>query len=126
MRGTIEPFLPFYLGCRTNIGYLAGISDHQVFIKLANGKIVSHDTGPDFSIKLFLKKLRDLSEAESTTLIEKGFSVGRPKGYSFSPDAFLYLISLHVDLFNLIHSELSIDMSESEVKKKKKSKFTLH
>lgn len=113
---TIVHFLPFYLGCRTTIGKLVGIHDHLVLTKSITGEIVSNDTTLDgFSIKLFLKRLRDLSEPESTQLIEKGFSIGRPKGYSFSPDAFLYLLSLHVDLFNLIDSGLAIDISSRKM-----------
>jgi len=116
MMKTIEQFLPFYLGCRTTIGRLVGVNDHLVFTRSAAGEVVSNDTSLDgFSIKLFLKRLRDLSEDESIQLIEKGFSVGRPKGYSFSPGAFVYLLSLHVDLFNLIDSGLAIDISGKEM-----------
>jgi hypothetical protein len=112
----IETFLPFYLGCSTTVGRLVGVNDHLVFIKSEDDEIVQHDINLErLTIKLFLKKLRNLSEDESMQLIEKGFSVGRPKGYSFSPDAFLYALSLHVDLFNLIDSGLAIDMADKEM-----------
>ena len=112
MTKKIEHYLPFYLGCRTNIGKVIGIVNHIVFTESADGGVVQHDTTQaGFSITLFLRRLRDISDAESLKLIEKGFSIGRPKGYSFSPDAFLYLLSLQVDLFNLINSELAIDIN---------------
>ncbi len=112
MTKKIEHYLPFYFGCSTNIGKVIGIVNHIVLTESANGAVVQHDTAhAGFSIKLFLRRLRDISEAESSTLIEKGFSIGRPQGYSFSPDAFLYLLSLQVDLFNLIDSELAIDIT---------------
>ena len=55
-------------------------------------------------IFLYLQHLNDLSEDQSKELIKLGLSIGRPNGYIFSNEAFLYLISLHVDLFGLINS----------------------
>jgi hypothetical protein len=108
----IEHYLPFYLWCKTNIGKIVGVVDHTVYIESSDGGSVQFDTThTGFVIRLFLRRLRDMSADESSKLIEKGFSVGRPHGYSFSPDAFLYLLSLHVDLFNLIDSEMAIDVN---------------
>jgi len=113
MTGKIEDYLPFYFGCRTNEGELIGISMQTIFIRTVHGTIVQHDVGnPDFSVKPFLKRLNHLSADESSSLIEKGFSIGRPMGYSFSPSSFLYLLSLHVDLFGLIDSGLALDIAD--------------
>jgi hypothetical protein len=61
-------------------------------------------------VVLYLRKLSDLTHEESVELINKGFNIGRPKGYSFSPDAFLFLITLHVDLFGLIQHGIATDL----------------
>ncbi len=59
-----------------------------------------------------LRKISDLNVEESTELNKKGLSIGRPKGYSFSPEAILYLLGLRIDLFNLIAEGLATDMSK--------------
>jgi len=106
----IEHYLPLYLGCRTNKGKLIGINKQIVFTQSENGNIVEHDTTQTVFIKPFLKRLNNLSIEQSAELIRMGFSIGRPFGYSFSPNAFLFLLSLHVDLFGLIESGLAVDM----------------
>lgn len=106
MPSQISHYLPFYMGCDTNKGKLIGITQHFVLTQSENGSI-SEDR--EFSIKLFLKKLNKISADEGSELIKLGFSIGRPAGYSFSPRAFLYLLSLHVDLFGLIDSGLAFD-----------------
>jgi hypothetical protein len=112
MMDQIEKYLPFYMGCPTNLGKMVGVVNHKVFTETDDGNIVQHDsTASGFSMKLLLRRLKDISEAESSALIEKGFSIGRPKGYSFSPDAFLYLLSLRVDLFGLINAEWAEDIN---------------
>jgi hypothetical protein len=73
-----------------------------------DGGIIRHDIhASDFSIKPCLKRLNSLTESQSQELIHHGFSIGRPKGYSFPPDAFLYLLSLRVDLFGLIDAGMA-------------------
>jgi hypothetical protein len=112
MQRKIEHCLCLYLGCRTNKGKLIGINQQMVFTQSENGNIAEHDTTQtEFFVKPFLKKLSNLSVEESSELIKMGFSIGRPQGYSFSPKAFLFLLSLHVDLFGLIESGLAIDMA---------------
>ncbi len=112
MSKKIAEYLPFYLGCNTNKGKLLGMNQQVIFIQSALGNIIEEDIEKaDFFIKPFLKKRHDLSNEESSKLIEKGINIGRPKGYSFSPDAFLYLLSLHVDLFNLIEKGLALDIA---------------
>jgi hypothetical protein len=112
MPGKITHYLAYYLGCQTNKGRLIGIYEKSVFTENPPGNIIEHDaTRPEFFIQPLLKRLNDLSMEQSAELIKKGFSIGRPRGYSFSPDAFLYLLSLHVDLFGLIDSGLATDMA---------------
>jgi len=62
------------------------------------------------SVVLHLKKLSDLTREESVELINNGFNIGRPKGYSFSPEAFLFLVKLNVDLFGLIQHGFAKDI----------------
>lgn len=108
----IRKWLAFYLGCRTNLGELIGIKENLVMTKSENGNIVEFDTEDDaFPVKLLLRKINSLSPEQSVELISKGFSIGRPTGYSFSPAAFLFLITLHVDLFGLIEKGLAVDLN---------------
>ena len=62
------------------------------------------------SVFLYIRRLSDLTLEESNILIEKGMNIGRPQGYSYSPDAFIFLLGLHVDLFALIESGLAKDI----------------
>jgi hypothetical protein len=107
-----EHYFPLYLGCHTNKGKLIGINNQIVFTQAENGTIAEHDiTETGLFIKPFLKRLSNISGEESAELVKMGFSIGRPNGYSFSPNAFLFLLSLHVDLFGLIASGLAIDIA---------------
>ena len=97
--------LGLYIGCQTSEGKLIGINQNSVYIESHEGLVKEHEISKlGVSFKLFLKKLNSLSAEESNLLIKKGFSIGRPNGYSFSPEAILYLSSLGVDLFGLIES----------------------
>ena len=95
-----------YIGCETNAGKLIGIRNQDLLIQDRvnqspteyNIKLLGN------SIFLYLRQLGDLTEAESKELIKKGLAIGRPNGYTFSNDAFLYLTSLNVDLFGLIEA----------------------
>ena len=64
---------------------------------------------------LYLRQLNDITEEQSKQLIEEGFSIGRPHGYTFSANGFLYLLSLSVDLFGLIKSGLACDITQIEI-----------
>ena len=100
---SIAYYLRFYLGCQTDKGRLIGLDSNMAYTASGDGTIYGHDIhASDFSIKPYLKRLSKLTESQSLELINQGFSIGRPKGYSFSPGAFLYLLSLNVDLFGLI------------------------
>ena len=106
----IEDYLHLYLGCDTNNGKLVGINGSDCIILLQTGEI-KHESLYDKSqpIKPILKKFSDLNITESAELNKRGISIGQRKGYSFTPDAILYLLSLRVDLFNLIGEGLAID-----------------
>jgi hypothetical protein len=69
---------------------------------LENGEIIERSILQEEPVKLPLKKINNLTPEQSAELNNKGFSIGRPSGYSFTPDAILYLLSIRVDLFNLI------------------------
>lgn len=112
MQKAIEVYLPFYIGCETSLGRLKGLRPGMVFTESEKGDVREHNSfGAGFEIKLLLRKLNSLSDEQSRELIAKGFSIGRPRGYSFSPEAFLYLLSLQVDLFGLIDSGMALDLS---------------
>jgi hypothetical protein len=107
----ITRYLPFYIGCDTNRGQLLGICGDLVQTKAQDGQVIELDADNEaFDLKPYLKRLSSLSEEESTELIRLGFSIGRPKGYSFAPEAFLFLLGLKVDLFGLIDEGLAIEL----------------
>ena len=101
--------LGLFIGCQTNKGKLVGLTQNKVYIQ--SKTLEDYElSGAGNSFKLLLKKLNSLSPIESKMLIEKGFSIGRPNGYSFSPEAVLYLASLGVDLFGWIESGYADEM----------------
>ena len=103
-------YLHFYMGCKTNLGRLVGVSKRSAWTENETGEIVEHELGSAaIQVKPLLRRLNALSDTESRELIDKGFSIGRPRGYSFSPEAFIYLLSLSVDLFGLIDSGQAIE-----------------
>ena len=105
---SIAYYLRFYLGCQTDKGKLVGLDSNAAYTESGNGAINRHDMlAADFTLKPYLKRLNKLTESQSLELINQGFSIGRPKGYSFSPEAFLYLLSLNVDLFGLIDAGMA-------------------
>ena len=109
----IEDYLHLYLGCNTNNGKLVGINGSTCFILSQNGEINQEDlNNKNQSIKPILRKFSDISLSESTELNKKGISIGQRKGYSFTPDAILYLLTLRIDLFNLITEGLAIDLNQ--------------
>ncbi len=102
-------YLHLYLGCDTNLGKLIGINEKSYFIRYGNEEIIERSFNEEPGIKLLLRKISSLNEEESTILNSKGLNIGRPRGYSFSPDAILYLLALDVDLFNLIAEDKAIE-----------------
>lgn len=109
----IEDYLHLYLGCDTNNGKLVGINGSDCILLSHNGQMIYeslHDKNQP--IKPILRKFGDLSIIESTELNKRGISIGQRKGYSFTPDAILYLLSLRIDLFNLIAEGLAIDRNK--------------
>jgi hypothetical protein len=94
-----------YLGCNTNKGKLIGIVGEVLIVE--NEKSLTQEyniTDLGETLFLHLMQLSDLTHVQSKELIEEGFSIGRPHGYTFSNNGFLYLLSLCVDLFGLIKS----------------------
>ena len=104
-------YLHLYLGCDTNMGKLAGINEKSYFIRKGNEEVIEKTFSDEPGIKLLLRKISDLNTDESAVLNMKGLNIGRPRGYSFSPDAILYLLALRIDLFNLIANGLAIDIN---------------
>jgi len=49
-----------------------------------------------------------LNSNESEELNKKSVSIGQRKGHSFIPEAFYYLLSLGIDIFNLIEEGMAI------------------
>ena len=58
---------------------------------------------------LYLTQLSDLTREESKHLIKVGLVIGRPHGYTFTSNSFLYMLSLSVDLFGLINAGYAKD-----------------
>ncbi|MEP6951706.1 MAG: hypothetical protein ABI863_20610 [Ginsengibacter sp.] len=111
----IKDYLHLYLGCDTNNGKLVGINETTCFILLENGETKYEDLNNNNQlIKPILRKFSDMSINESTELNKRGISIGQRKGYSFTPDAILYLLTLRIDLFNLIAEGLAIDLNQSK------------
>ena len=108
----IYEYLHLYLGCNTNLGKLIGVNEKSYFIRSEDGEIIERTFFDEPMIKLLLRKISNLNTEESSILNQKGLSIGRPRGYSFSPDAILYLLALRIDLFNLIAEGLAIDMNQ--------------
>ena len=102
----LSKYLQLYIGCQTSEGRLIGIKDNSLFIESTNGEVIENFEIQTVGVSLFLwlRHLSDLTYEESNELIKKGFNIGRPKGYSFSTEAFLYLLTSNVDLFGLIKS----------------------
>jgi hypothetical protein len=96
----------FYVGCETNEGKFVGFNQNSLFVESEVDKTIGifEMSSLGISVFLYLRQLDDLTDEERNKLIEKGFNIGRPKGYSFSPEAFLYILSLHMDIFGLIRS----------------------
>ena len=106
----IYKYLHLYLGCNTNLGKLIGVNEKSYFIRSEDGEIIERSFYDQPEVKLLLRKISDLNIEESAELNRKGLNIGRPRGYSFSPDAILYLLALRIDLFNLIAEGLAIDI----------------
>ena len=97
----------FYSGCETNKGIFVGFDSENVFVRDA-----ASDRAPAAyplaawgkELFLLLRPMSSMTDEERQELISKGCNIGRPKGYSFSVDAFLYLLDLRMDLFGLIRA----------------------
>jgi hypothetical protein len=109
----LDKCIQLYIGCETNKGQLVGIKKDRLLIQSNEEQSITeyHTQLLGKSLFLYLRKLSDLTDEQSIDLIEKGFSIGRPSGYSFSNEAFLHLLSLYVELFGLINSGIEKDIS---------------
>lgn len=106
-------WIQLYIGCETDQGLLVGVVNNSLFIQDKQKKIVEYSKKEiGTTVFLYLRKISDLTEQQSDELIAKGFAIGRPSGYSFSNEAFLYLLSLSVDLFGIINSGLAKDINK--------------
>lgn len=107
----LEKCIPLYIGCETNKGTFVGMVKDSLFIQ--NGEHTTSEFSKQLlgqTVFLHLKRLSDITDEQSQELNKKGFNIGRPSGYTFSNDAFLYLLSLHVDLFGLINAGMAKDL----------------
>jgi len=104
----LESCVPLYVGCETNKGKFVGIVKDSLFIQNGEHSITEYSKqSVGQTVFLHLKRLSDITDEQSQELNKKGFNIGRPSGYTFSNDAFLYLLSLHVDLFGLINAGMA-------------------
>ena len=102
----IDKYIHFYIGCSTNRGKLIGVKPDCLLVRAEGEDDITeyHTQLLGNSVFLYLQQLNDLSELQSKELIKRGIAIGRPNGYTFSNEGFMYLICLHVDLFGLIRS----------------------
>jgi hypothetical protein len=112
MKNTAD-WIQLYMGSKTNKGVLIGVVKNSLFIHNGHQEIEEYSKEElGTTVFLYLRKISDLTEQQSDELISKGFAIGRPSGYSFSNEAFLYLLSLSVDLFGIINSGLAKDINK--------------
>ena len=107
----MNEYLHLYLGCGTNFGKLIGVHVNSCVIQKDTGEVFEKSFSDEHPLKLLLRKISDLTGEESETLNKKGLNIGRPRGYSFSPEAILYLLNLRIDIFNLIAAGLATEIS---------------
>ena len=106
-------YLRFYIGCNTSQGILLGIRKDILFIQSEQASFQEYsinDVGN--TLFLYLRELRDLTPEQRKQLIEEGIVIGRPYGYTFTSQAFLYLCSLSIDLFGLINAGYAKDLQQ--------------
>jgi len=109
----LEKCVHFYIGCDTNKGKLIGVKQRCLLIQAEGGNIAEYSIQAlGSNLFLHLRQLNDLSEGQSNELINKGIVIGRPNGYTFSNEGFLYLVSLNVDLFGLINSGYAMHIKD--------------
>lgn len=107
-----QKYLPFYIGCQTNKGKFIGIRFDMLFIENDKKEILEFPVNSiGESLFLHLRQLNNLTAEQSNQLINEGISIGRPHGYTFSANGFIYLLSLHVDLFGLIKSGIAKEIN---------------
>lgn len=89
---------------------LLGIKKHTLFIQTDPGIIEEYDIKDvGNTLFLYLIQLGDLTIEQSKQLITYGLVIGRPHGYTFTSQAFLYLLSLSVDMFGLMSAGYAKD-----------------
>ena len=109
----LDKCLPLYIGCETSKGKLVGMVKDSLFIQNGQHSVTEYSKQSlGQTLFLHLQKLGDITDEQSKELNNKGFNIGRPSGYTFSNDAFLYLLSLHVDLFGLINAGMARDLKK--------------
>ena len=105
-------YFHLYIGAQTNKGTLVAANLNSCITENSAGERLESFYTDNFPVVLYLRTLKEITEVESKELIQKGMSIGRPRGYSFSPDAFVYLLSLRIDIFGLIESRLAISVNQ--------------
>jgi len=107
----LDQCLPLYIGCETNKGKLIGVVKNSLLIQNGQQSVTEYDKEVlGQTLFLHLQRLSDITDEQSSELNKRGFNIGRPSGYTFSNDAFLFLLSLHVDLFGLINAGFAKDV----------------
>ena len=107
----LSNIVKLYIDCATNKGQLMGTCGDILFVRNETKQVEKlniADMGK--TLFLYLRPLQDLTDEESKQLIKEGISIGRPHGYTFSGNGFLYLLSLNVDLFGLINEGWAKDL----------------
>jgi hypothetical protein len=130
----IGPYLPLYLNQNHRYSWVEEPDTFTAWIKLLPHRLARLDDFSIAKVQLQLRKLSSMTEEEARQLIsirgyEKVESVEfKDDGIEFthpgfttwikltpdSPEAFLYLLSIGMDLFNLIPEGLAIERKEGE------------
>ena len=114
---SFQKCLHLYIGCETNLGQLVGVKNNLLLIKAKETQTISEYEMQliGTSIFLHLQLLDDLSDEQRKEVIKKGINIGRPAGYTFSNAAFLFLLSLNVDLFGFIKAGYAKNINDSSL-----------
>ena len=98
------------------MGRFIGSKERTLFIQ-SEDKTIEVDIGSvGDTLFLYLMQLNDLDDVQRKQLVKEGLVIGRPHGYTFSNRGFLYLLSIHVDLFGLIQSGFAKDLNTIDKK----------
>ena len=103
MKKELKDYLHLYLGCKINTSINGTVMDGKWYDRIMNNEC---DGLP------ILRPLSDMSEEEKTNIEGTDWTNMVNGGWEYSPETFLFLLSKHFDLFELIESGLAVNAAE--------------